>query len=67
MKTVIFNDFECYIKGTDEKISNNTYKISEHIAIAIGYSCQSTDEFLFSGNRKSYFGSNCIKDDDKIY
>ena len=50
------------MKGTEEKISDNTYKISEHIAIAIGYSCQSTDEFPFSGNRKSYFGSNSIKD-----
>ena len=42
------------MKETAEKIDAYTYKISEHVPIAIGYSC--------NGNRKSYFGSNCMKD-----
>ena len=66
------------MKGTDEKIDSNTYKISEHVPIAIGYSWHSKDEVLSkdevynrstnwlhqSGNmlRRSYFGPVCIKD-----
>ena len=46
------------MKGTDEKIGSNTYKISEHIPIAIGYSWHSKDEVL----SRSYFGPDCIKD-----
>ena len=34
------------MKGTDEKIGSNTYKISEHVPIAIGYSWYSKDEVL---------------------
>ena len=43
MSNVIFSDTECYMKGTDEKIGSNTYKISEHVPIAIGYSWHSKD------------------------
>ena len=32
------------MKGTDEKIGSNTYKISEHAPIAIGDSWHSKDE-----------------------
>ena len=46
MNNVIFSDIECYMKGTDEKIGSNTYKISEHVSIAIGYSWHSKDEML---------------------
>ena len=46
VNNVIFNDIECYMKGTDEKIGRNTYKISEHVPIAIGYSWHSKDEVL---------------------
>ena len=42
----IFSDIECYMKGTDEKIGSNTYKISEHVPIVIGYSWYSKDEVL---------------------
>ena len=69
---IIFSDIECYMKGTDEKIGSNTYKISEHVPIAIGYSWHSKDEVYSrstkllhqSGNllRRSYFGPDCIKD-----
>ena len=75
MNNVIFSDIECYMKGTDEKIGSNTYKISEHVPIAIGYSWHSKDEVLSkdevynrsgnllrTGNRRSYFGPDCIKD-----
>ena len=49
------------MKGTDEKIGSNTYKISEHAPIAIGYSWHSRHQ---SGNLlcQSYFGPDCIKD-----
>ena len=33
---VIFSDIESYMKGTDEKVGSNTYKIFEHVPIAIG-------------------------------
>ena len=46
------------MKGTDEKIGSNTYKISEHVPIANGYSWHSKDEVL----SRSYFGPDCIKD-----
>ena len=46
MNNVIFSDIECYMKGTDEKIASDTYKISEHVPIAIGYSWHSKDEVL---------------------
>ena len=71
VNNVIFSDIECYMKGTDEKIGSKTYKISEHVPIAIGYSWHSKDEELSkdevynrSGNllRRSYFGPDCIKD-----
>ena len=71
VNNVIFSDTECYMKGTDEKIGSNTYKICEHVPIAIGYSWHSKDEVLSkdevynrSGNplRRSYFGPDCIKD-----
>ena len=42
------------MKGTDQKIGDNTYKISEHVPIAVGYN--------YNCNHRSYFGSNCIKD-----
>ena len=57
VNNVIFSDIKCYMKGTDEKIGSNTYKISEHVPIAIGYSWHSKDEV-----RRSYFGSDCMKD-----
>ena len=49
------------MKGTDEKIGSNTYKISEHAPNAIGCSWHSRHQ---SGNllRRSYFGPDCIKD-----
>ena len=71
VNNVIFSDIECYMKGTDEKIGSNTYKISEHVPIAIGYSWHSKDEVLSKDevyNRstkwlhQSYFGPDCIKD-----
>ena len=71
VNNVIFSDIECYMKGTDEKIGSNTYKISENVPIAIGYSWHSKDEVLSkdevynrSGNLlcRSYFGLDCIKD-----
>ena len=78
VNNVIFSDIEFYMKGTDEKIGSNTYKISEHVPIAIGYSWHSKDEVLSkdevynrSGNLlrrstkwlcQSYFGPDCIKD-----
>ena len=72
MNNVILNDIECYMKGTDEKIGSNTYKISEHVTNAIRYSWHSKDEVHRSGNllgspraelvRRAYFGPDCIKD-----
>ena len=61
VNNVIFSDIECYMKRTDEKIGSNTYKISEHAPIAIGYSWHSRHQ---SGNllHRSYFGPECIKD-----
>ena len=59
------------MKGTDEKIASNTYKISERVPIAIGYSWHSKDEVLSKDEvynrsakllRQSYFGPDCIKD-----
>ena len=44
MNNVIFSDIECNMKRTDEKIGSNTYKISEHVLFAIGYSWHSKDE-----------------------
>ena len=41
VNNVKFSDIECYMKGTDEKIGSNTYKISEQAPIAIGYSWHS--------------------------
>ena len=54
VRNVIFADIECYMKGTDQKIGEKTYKISEHVPIAVGYN--------YNCNHRSYFGSNCIKD-----
>ena len=69
VNNVIFSDIECYMKGTDEKIGSNTYKISEPAPIAIGYSWHSRQQWQSmtesqSGNllRRSYFGPDCIKD-----
>ena len=64
MNNVIFSDIECYMKGTDEKIGSNTYKISEHVPIAFGYSWHSKDEVLRKDEvyNRSYFGPDCIKD-----
>ena len=64
VNNVMFSDIECYMKGTDEKIGSNTYKISEHVPIAIGYSWQSKDEVLSKDEvcNRSYFGPDCIKD-----
>ena len=61
VNNVIFSDIECYMKGTDGKIGSNTYKISEHAPIAIGYSWHSRHQ---SGSLlcRSYFGPDCIKD-----
>ena len=60
------------MKGTDEKIGSNTYRISKNVPIAIGYSWHSKDEVLSrcqsmtEGSTKwlcqSYFGPDCIKD-----
>ena len=57
------------MKGTDENIGRNTYKISEHAPIAIGYCWHSRHQWQSmtegqSGNllRRSYFGPDCIKD-----
>ena len=65
------------MKGTDEKIGSNTYKISEHAPIAIGYSWHIRHQWQSitegqSGKllglprtksvRRSYFGPDCIKD-----
>ena len=44
VNNVIFSDIDCYMKGTDEKFGSNTYKISEHAPIAVGYSWHSKDE-----------------------
>ena len=64
VNNVIFSDIECYMKGTDEKIGSNTYKISEHVPIAIGYNWHSKDEVLSKDEvyNRSYFGPDCIKD-----
>ena len=69
VNNVLFSDIECYMKGTDEKIGSNTYKISEHAPIAIGYSWHSRDQWqsMTEGQsenllRRSYFGPDCIKD-----
>ena len=78
MNNVIFSDIECYMKRTDKKLGRNTYKISEHVPIAIGYSWHSKGEVLIkdevhnrSGNLlrrstkwlcQSYFGPDCISD-----
>ena len=75
VNNVILSDNECYMKGTDEKIGSNTYKISEHAPIAIGCSWHSRRQWQSmtegqsakllhqSGNllRSSYFGSDCTK------
>ena len=45
VNNVIFSNVECYLKGTDEKIGSNTYKISEHAPIAIGYSWYSRHQW----------------------
>ena len=50
VKNVIFSDIECYMKGVSETIGDNTYKISEHVPITIGFS--------FNANYESYFGSD---------
>ena len=54
MKNVIYSDIECYMDSTNKKIGDNTYKISDHVPIAIGFS--------WNGDYKSYFGPDCIKD-----
>ena len=45
-------------------IHSNTYKISEHVPIAIGYSWHSKDEVLIKDEvyNRSNFGPDCIKD-----
>ena len=57
MKNITYSDIECYIESVKEKIGDNTYKISDHVPIAVGFS--------FNGNYKSNFGLNSIKDYDK--
>ena len=54
VKNVIYSDIECYIDSINEKIGNNTYKISDHVPLAIGFS--------WNGDYKTYFGPDCIKD-----
>ena len=53
VNNVIFSDIECYMKGTDEKIGRNTYKISEHSPNAIGYN--------YNCKHQSYYDPDCIK------
>ena len=53
VKNVIYSDIDCYMDSINKKIGDNTYKISDHVPIAIGFS--------WNGEYKSYFGSDCIK------
>ena len=54
MKKVIYSDIECYMDSINKKLGDNTYKIFDHVSIAIGFS--------WNGDYKSYFGPDCIKD-----
>ena len=54
VKKVIYSDIECYMDSINKKIGDNTYKIFDHVPIAIGFS--------WNGDYKSYFGPDCIKD-----
>ena len=60
----MFCDIECYMKGTNQNIGSNIYKISEHVPIASGYSWHSKDEVLSKDEvyNRSYFGPDCIND-----
>ena len=54
MKNVIYSDIECYMDSINKKIGDNTYEISDHVPIAVGFSN--------NGNYKPDFGPDCIKD-----
>ena len=49
-----YSDTDCYMEGVNKKIGDNTYIISTHVPIAIGFS--------FNANYESYFGLDCIKE-----
>ena len=42
------------MKGVDKKIGDNTYKDSDHVPIAVGFSV--------NGKYESYFDSDCNKE-----
>ena len=44
----------------NKNIGDNTYKISDDLPIAVGFSWHSTDETPNVGNYKSNFGPYCI-------
>ena len=58
MKNVIYSNIECYMDSINQKIGDNTYKMSEHVPIAVGCS--------FNGDYGSYFDPDCIKIRSKI-
>ena len=68
VKNVINSDIECYMNNINKKIGDNTYKISDHAPIAVGFSCvraslvtPTKGETPNNGNYKSYFGPDFIK------
>ena len=51
--------------SNNKKIGDNTYKISDHVPFAVGFSWGTKGEAPNNGNYKSYSGPDCIKDDVK--
>ena len=51
VKNVIYSDIECFMDSINKNIGDNTYKISDHVPIALGFS--------FNGDCGSYFGPDC--------
>ena len=49
----------------NKKIGDNTYKISDHVPIAVGFSWGTRGGAPNNRNYKSFFGPDCIKDYDK--
>ena len=59
VKNIIYSKIECYMDSINKEIADHSYKISDHIPIAVGFS--------INGNYKSYFSPDFIKIMSKIY
>ena len=68
VKYAIYSNIECYMKSINKKIGDNTYKISEHVPIAIGSSWNGDYQSYFETEYNFMFNIPMISNkEDKLY